>query len=445
MSKVVGKFSLLKENKEYNLFRYRECDFFLDESIKERNKIRIRKNTDFPISLKLNTPGESDSPTIIFFYFNSTDEDIKREWERVPLSFKDENGKWLTKKKYIEKNKTFDLQEEISFNFGFVNLDYENKLYETFKNINKFNPFHWAKIRNTDKNYFVIYYNRLYPQNFIKGDFSRIKEKFAGREEGKILKFKILETGENNYFKDREYGLCCSSLSGKFGKLKILDIDDDGVSGKIKKNRFSFEITNRGTDYKKGTSYFLGDEGVSPGILEITDISLKRWKEISRIDNSNRMKKFRAHTNHVTFNEGFFQYIGENKGLSVTVFDYGNTRNPTFTGEHMFYKNQVFESIGTFSGLDYNTYTGVSAGLIYFAGVCREVELGTSVYYIHGTSLTYINFRKIEISREKEKKSEIYKKIKKIEGRKTRKLDKNIILDDLETGSELDNYLKNNY
>ena len=49
------------------------------------------------------------------------------------------------------------------------------------------NPFHWAKIRNTDKNYFVIYYNRLYPQNFIKGDFSKINEKFVGKEEGKIL------------------------------------------------------------------------------------------------------------------------------------------------------------------------------------------------------------------------------------------------------------------
>ena len=156
------------------------------------------------------------------------------------------------------------------------------------------------------------------------------------------------------------------------------------------------------------------------------------------------MKKFRVHTNHVTFNEVFFQYIGEDKGLSVTVFNYGNTRNPTFTGEHTFYKNQVFESIGTSSGLCYNTYTGVSAGLIYFAGVCREVGLGTSVYYVHGTSLTYTNFRKIEISKEIKKKSEIYKEIKKIEGRKTRKLDKKIILDDLETGSELENYLKNN-
>lgn len=548
MSDVIGKFSFLKENKNFK--RYRECDFFLDSSIKSRNKKIVKKNSDIPISLKYDSLEETSKPTIILFYFNNTPKEIKEDWEKVPSTFR--TGKdWKTKKSIDYKNKKFiKKQEDVSFNFGFVNLDYEQKLYETFKKIDKFNPFHWAKIRSNEKEHFILFYNKLYPQNFMKGEILKIYEYFvhlehkailkfnientgtdkyekgksydlvgcnitdkgtsgiikivnlkdndddpgvvsnknfnfklinkgknyiegtcyclsggspgtcpaifkilksfpggAGKGNKWILDFKILKTGQNVYTKNKTYDLLpVGNQSGTSGKFKILKLKDNNNPSIISSNKYDFDIINRGNQYEIGASYYLiggGPPVISPAIFQITNVSSLPWKEKKDTDNSHRTKKFRIHTNHVTFNEGFFKYIGTSSGVSVTIFKYGETRKPSFEGEYRFEENDIFESIGVSSGLCYSSYTGVSTGLIYFAGVCRDINTGTSVFYIHGTSTMYSKFKKIEFEKEKSKKSDIYKQIKKLEGRKSRKQKENLTIKEEDMDDSLKIYLKN--
>ena len=132
-----------------------------------------------------------------------------------------------------------------------VNLDYEKKLYETFKNLKISNPFHWAKILNDRKEYFVILYLNTFPVEFYTDEITeeKIKEKyFAGNEDNYYNKF-ILDTSDEaiEYInqKKKERFRVFDDLQIKGNYFRALE-DDQPVIG-LKKGKY-YTIINKGGD-----------------------------------------------------------------------------------------------------------------------------------------------------------------------------------------------------
>ena len=305
MTKLIGNFKFPRGN---DLIRLSECDFFINTS-------KSGKISDIPTTLKENSSLDSGKPFLILFYYNNISEKILENFSDMKENFMN-GGNWETK---LNGNNQ-------PFNFGYVNLEYEKKIDETFKKMSKFNPFYWTRNLNTEKEHFIIFYYHHYPQYF--------------------------------YYKDTDPALALSIFQGE-----------------------------------------------------------KWFKRINNND-PNKLKKFRNHTEHVTLNEGYYQYIGEEGTIiNVSVYEYG-TNKATGTTTFEFKKDQLFESVG----VSMNTYTGVSTGLVLFSGTeNNSVKYGTSVIYLPATDedKIYTDFKKIDIIEEKRnKKSDVYKEIMKLENGK---------------------------
>lgn len=460
---VIGKYRFLKENK--NLKRFREYDFNLEDDFLE-----------IPLTLKYKD-SKSLLPTLILFYYQNTPDKILDKWMGVPVTFKEVSGnidKWKTRKeKEIKKEGNFNVikQENQEFNFGFVNLDYETKILETFKKLNKFNPYHWAKIsEEEDKKFFVIFYNELFPQDFQREDFSKISSKFVGKETGEILKLGKVKTDSifydcSDFFDLVKYpNKTTDSRKGEEGEITIYrpkkllfrkQTFQDGTSSfpcSIVDNEII--VINPGKFYKPGDVYGVSSQqGVSHiykksgskekmAIVEISEVVREKWNSGIKIDNSSRLKKFRKYKNHVSLNSGFYHYIGNDENLDVTVFKYGQFK-PTTNKKYKFVKDEIFESINfsTLSGVcmqKNSIYTGSKTGLIPFSGVCRNINSETDIIYIEDNKYNINStFKKIDIPEEKKKESYIYKRIRKLEGRVKRNYEKTIILEEDDINNNL--------
>lgn len=177
-----------------------ECDFHLKGD--ELNKNHL--SSSIPITLKEVTDGivkkeEFFQPHLILFYFND-DTEILKKWEKV-LERKDT---W--------SGITFNL-EGISdpvtvpkINFKGVNLDFEKRIYDNFKNISTFNPFYWTRLH--EKSYFILFYNNTFPIEFYKDEITSdsIKSKYYSDEDNNwLVNFSVdvnyLNELKNNKFK----------------------------------------------------------------------------------------------------------------------------------------------------------------------------------------------------------------------------------------------------
>ena len=304
MNKLISNFKFPRGN---DLIRLSECDFFI-------NTPKPGKISDIPTTLKENSSLDFGNPFLILFYYNNISEEILENFSDMKETFT--NGvNWETK---LNGN-------DQPFNFGYVNLEYEKKIDETFKKMSKFNPFYWTRNLNTEKEHFIIFYYHHYPQYF----------------------------------------------------------------------------------YHKAT--------VPAFVLSI--FQGEKWLKRINNNDSNKLKKFRNHTEHVTLNEGYYQYIGEGRTENVSVYQYGTDKGISTT-PFKFEKEQLFESVG----VSMNTYTGVSTGLVLFSGTeNNSVKYGTSVIYLQATDedKIYTDFKKIDIIEEKRnKKSGVYKEIIKLENGK---------------------------
>ena len=125
------------------LKKFAECDFNVLQDLK-KDKISI------PLSLK-----SEKNPYLILFYYDDTNRDILKKWENLSVNTE------------VEKDTS---TKRISF--GFVNLEFERKIFEIFKNISVYSPYHWMKIKNDDDRYFVLFYYEGYPQYYFSGTFN---------------------------------------------------------------------------------------------------------------------------------------------------------------------------------------------------------------------------------------------------------------------------------
>lgn len=182
---VINKHYLLNEipNK---LKRLKECDINLvrDEKIK-------KDGSNIPLSLK----SELD-PYLILFYYNNTDVFILKRWKEIA-----EN----------EIRVSYSSGDKI--NTGFVNLDYENKILETFKSLPKSNPFYWARLKKDNPNYFILFYYKTFPQYYYNGyvnsflieqDFENWETKLENSEDEKNNKFRNISdkyVGDESLYK----------------------------------------------------------------------------------------------------------------------------------------------------------------------------------------------------------------------------------------------------
>lgn len=188
------KFKILPEKD--NFIRLRNCDFNI---LPERNNERTNPSNylkDFtelsriPCTLKKIT-----NPILILFYYNETHEKILTEFYESSYGKDLQGGD--------EKDKLFENKDR-EFKFGFVNLDLEKGIEETFKSMDSKNPFAWADTRNSKEAFILFYYQSL-PQINYEGivDSNTIKEEFKNwRKE--LMELEVKEQ-DNKIPKDGYY------------------------------------------------------------------------------------------------------------------------------------------------------------------------------------------------------------------------------------------------
>ena len=147
---------------------FRSCDFHLsDEKIEDNIDVTT---SSIPVTLK-DRKEEKSSPYLILFYFNN-ESYILDEWEKLTLGDTDPE---------LKLDSSISVGEEPlpRLKFRSVNLDYEKKLYTTFKTLTISNPFRWCKLFN-EKKYFILFYLNTFPVEFYEEDLklSSIREKF---------------------------------------------------------------------------------------------------------------------------------------------------------------------------------------------------------------------------------------------------------------------------
>ena len=125
------------------LRKFAECDFNLSDDTK-KDKLSI------PLTLK-----SVKDPHVILFYYNDTNSKTLKKWENLCVD------------------------QEVSVNpntsmirFGFVNLDFERRIFENFKKISVYSPYHWMKIKDDNDRYFVVFYHEKYPQYYYRDVFN---------------------------------------------------------------------------------------------------------------------------------------------------------------------------------------------------------------------------------------------------------------------------------
>lgn len=172
MENIINKHHLISTSK--NLIGLRECDF---------NLVGIKNNNNIPLTLK-----EKKSPLLVLFYFDRTSRELLHDWKVVAESIAPIPGTGLLPLENTEK-----------IVFCHVNLDFEKKIHDNFKNIQNSNPFSWAKLKNKNTNSFVIFYYNGYPQYYYNGFISKVliesefnewKNQLENNEDEKGRKFK---------------------------------------------------------------------------------------------------------------------------------------------------------------------------------------------------------------------------------------------------------------
>ena len=172
MENIINKHHLITSSK--NLIQLKGCDF---------NLLGSKNNNGLPLSLK-----EKKSPLLILFYFDRTSRDLLHEWKVVGESITPIPGTGLL---------PLEIDEKITL--CHINLDFEKRVFDNFKNIQNSNPFLWAKLKNKDVNSFVIFYYNGFPQYYYNGFISKVlietefnewKNQLENNEDEKGRKFK---------------------------------------------------------------------------------------------------------------------------------------------------------------------------------------------------------------------------------------------------------------
>jgi len=141
MEGILERHLFLQENSR--LKKFAECDFNLSDDTK-KDKLSI------PLSLRA-----EKSPYLILFYYNDTNRNILKKWENLSVNTEVENDP--NTKRLV---------------FGFMNLNFERRIFEKFKNISVYSPHHWMKIKDDNDRYFVLFYYEKYPQYYFPGTFN---------------------------------------------------------------------------------------------------------------------------------------------------------------------------------------------------------------------------------------------------------------------------------
>jgi hypothetical protein len=196
--KIISNHLLLESDKMFS-----ECDFHIGE--KDENHM----TSSIPITLK-NKNFDKEGPYLILFYYDDN-EPVLEEWKKVFSN------------PFISPY----------LNLKCVNLDYETKIYDTFKNLSISNPFKWAKIKDEEKKYFVIFYLDTLPQEFYKGilEPTVIISQYNDFQN----KFQVSTSSRIKEIKDQKTKIF-ESLRFKDNYFKALE-DDYPVTG-IKKNKY---------------------------------------------------------------------------------------------------------------------------------------------------------------------------------------------------------------
>lgn len=213
MEGILERHIFLQENSR--LRKFNECEFNLHDDSK-KDKITIS------LSLK-----KVKEPYIILFYYNDTNRRILKKWEDLSVSTE------------IEKDPNTE-----RLRFGFLNLDFEGEVFENFKSMSVYSPYHWMKIKDDNDRYFVVFYYEKYPQYYYSGPFnptSMIVE-FSDWE-NKISQKQIERSEKIKQFSD-------SLLSGN-GLFKAMGdfylLSDTGDKVLIKRGR-SYKILHLGSE-----------------------------------------------------------------------------------------------------------------------------------------------------------------------------------------------------
>ena len=171
----MSKYKILPEKE--NFLKLRECDFNVLPEKKEELENPEKYLKEFTEMSRIpGTLKKVTNPILILFYYNNTDEKILTEFYESSYSKDYQKG---------EKNdKIFD-EKDLDFKFGFVNLDLEKNIEETFREMIPTNPFAWAKIEELNagafsKEPFILFYYQSLPQLNYEGivDSEVIKEDF---------------------------------------------------------------------------------------------------------------------------------------------------------------------------------------------------------------------------------------------------------------------------
>ena len=178
---VISNYYLLRPNPE-KLIRFSECDF----NILGDSKLK-KEGSNIPLSLK-----EKAEAYLILFYYNSTETEFLRTWETISST----------------ELKPFPGNNDDLIKYGFVNLDLEKNLLKTFNTLPISNPFRWAKRNKLNRDYFILFYYKTFPQYYYKGyinsylinnEFEGWRTKLENAEDEKGKKFKTLS---NKYLGD---------------------------------------------------------------------------------------------------------------------------------------------------------------------------------------------------------------------------------------------------
>ena len=232
--KIIEKYLMPNSGNRDNILQ--SCNFHLDDETEKDNQRMI--SSSIPITIKENNEMDlyNFEPYLVLFYFNKH-RNILEEWNKLPFFVQYNTG-----------NDIFPIYPKC------VNLDYEKKLYQTFKNLKISNPFHWAKILNDKKEYFVILYLNTFPVEFYTDEITeeKIKEKyFKGPQDNYIEKFILDNSTEGIKYinqKKKERFRVFDDLQIKGNYFRALE-DDQPVIG-IKKGKYYTVINKDGDDFE---------------------------------------------------------------------------------------------------------------------------------------------------------------------------------------------------
>ena len=260
---VINDYYFLKENGD-KLKRLKECDFNLLQDQKFKNN-----GKNIPLSLR-----SIKTPLLVLFYYNRTDIDILNRWEEVG-------------KEDIRKDTIDGL--DYTINCGFVNLDYENNILSSFQNISLSNPFKWAKVSPKDRNYFVIFYYKRFPQYYYKGFVNKyiIEDDFKGwfnklkiAEDEKGNKFKTIGskfTGDDSLYRVKK----ARPLLTK--KDEIFQLKEGDIYKVVTDNQDNYQLISKITEKEEGEIVFEGKIYQFESIFQELQIDTSNIKEKKQI------------------------------------------------------------------------------------------------------------------------------------------------------------------